>query len=229
MRLSLRPAAAVSAVAMLLASANANAHVGIAGPAFAGTNQVITLNVGHGCEGADTVRIEVSIPKEVTTVRGLPSFFGYADVKKNEAGVVTSVVWTKADVRPGDDQYYPLQLRIAVPKTPFETLYFPTTQYCRTAAGVESSTAWNSMLTPVPEGQSPSPTLVVLPARSPGWNKYTAPKEITDLAIFNDAQIVWVGDSAYSSNPTTKEQIAAEAGVSVLTKIDAQAEIWVKY
>ncbi|MGD8863022.1 MAG: hypothetical protein PVI30_23615 [Myxococcales bacterium] len=46
---------------------------------------------------------------------------------------------------------------------------------------------------------------------------------------FADAQIVWSGDAAYSSNPATADMIDAEDGVSVLESIEAGAEIWVKY
>jgi uncharacterized protein YcnI len=229
MRLNLQSVGTLSGAALLLATAGAHAHVEIAAPAFAGTSQIITLNVGHGCEGADTVGVEVQIPKEVTSVRGLPNFFGFADVKTDASGAVTSVVWTKTDTRPADDQFYQVQIRIKVPEMPFQTLYFPTTQHCRNAEGDESSTAWTSTATPVPEGKEPAPALVVLPPRTPGWNKYTAPKNITDLSVFDDAQIVWVGDSAYSPNEATAAMIASEDGVSQLTKIDAKAEIWVKY
>ena len=94
--MSLKLGFPAAAAAAFFSQARARlAHVSIPGPAFAGTSQVLTFNVGHGCEGSDTVRVEVQIPPEVTVVRGLPSFFGYADVKTNEAGVVTSVVFTK--------------------------------------------------------------------------------------------------------------------------------------
>lgn len=229
MRLNVRSAAALASTAVLLASASALAHVGIDGPAFAGATQVITLNVGHGCEGADTVSVEVRIPKQVTSVRGVPNFFGYADVKTDDEGIVTSVVWTKADVRPADDQFYQLQLRIKVPETPFATLYFPTLQHCRAENGDESTTEWANTETPTPEDAEPAPHLTILPARQPGWNKYTVPKAITDLSIFDDAQIVWAGDSAYSANEATAALIESEEGVSVLKKIDAKAVIWVKY
>jgi hypothetical protein len=68
-----------------------------------------------------------------------------------------------------------------------------------------------------------------MPPRMPGWNKYVAPKAITDLSVFDDAQIVWVDDAAYSANEATAALIADEEGVSKLEKIPAKAEIWVKY
>ena len=75
----------------------------------------------------------------------------------------------------------------------------------------------------------PAPAIVILPPRFPGWNKFTAPAEIADLSVFNDAEIVWVGEAAYSSNPATAALIEAEDGVTVLESIPADAEIWVKY
>ncbi len=223
-------ASSVAAAAVLFSSASALAHVSIPGPAFAGSNQILTFNVGHGCAGSDTVKVEITLPAEVTSARGLPNFFGYADVKTNEAGVPTSVVFTKEDYRPGDDQFYELKIRIKVPETPFETLYFPTVQYCRTAEGVDTEPShWTLTPTNMPAEAEEAPHVTVMPARKLGWNKLVAPKDLTDLSVFDDAQIVWVGDSAYSSNETTQAQIAAEEGVTPLTAITAGAEIWVKY
>jgi periplasmic copper chaperone A len=222
-------AATVTGAALMLASASAHAHISIPEVGNAGKSQVITFNVGHGCDGADTYSIEVQIPKEVKTVRGMPSFFGPADVKTDDAGVVTSVVWTKQNVRAADDNFYQLQIRIGVPDLPFQSLYFPTIQHCRTSGGEERVSDWVSTEEPTPMDAEPAPKLVILPARTPGWNRFTAPKAITNLSVFADAQIVWVGDSAYSSNAATAELIAGEEGVSELKEIEADAEIWVKY
>jgi len=220
----------MAGAAILLTSASAYAHIEIPGPAFSGQNQVLTFNVGHGCEGADTVQVEITIPPEVTSVRGVPSFFGYADVKTNDAGVVTSVVFTKDTVRSVDDQYYQLALRITVPTTPFQTLYFPTVQTCQTTTGEQKTARWTiTPSNPTEDGAEEAPHAVILPVRQPGWTKVTVPSEITDLTIFDDAAIVWAGDSAYSSNATTKAMIMSEPGVTPLTKIDANSEIWIKY
>jgi hypothetical protein len=62
-----------------------------------------------------------------------------------------------------------------------------------------------------------------------GWNKYTVENKIDDLTIFDDAQIVWADDAAYSGNPETKALIESEDDVEPLTEIKAGAEIWVKY
>ena len=44
-----------------------------------------------------------------------------------------------------------------------------------------------------------------------------------------DFCFVWSGDAAYSSNPATAYSIKSEPGVTVLTEIKANSEIWVKY
>jgi periplasmic copper chaperone A len=226
--------AAAFAISILGLTSTALAHVSVAGPAFAGKSQVLTFSVGHGCEGADTFRVEVKIPEQVTSVRALPSLWGEAEISKNDAGIVTSVAWTKDDVRAEDDQYYQFGIRIGVPETPFTILYFPTTQTCRTADGVESTVEWAALpdeSEAAPEGEetSPSPSLWVVPPRMAGWNKYTVDAKLDDLSVFDDAQIVWAGDAAYSANAQTKELIRSEDDVDELSEIKAGAEIWVKY
>ena len=84
---------------------------------------------------------------------------------------------------------------------------------------------------PVVDGgtDEPAPELV-MPARKTGWNKYPVPQAVSDLAApFGDAQIVWKGAAAYSANPATVELIAATSGVTPLTSLAANDEIWVKY
>jgi uncharacterized protein YcnI len=227
-------AAAVAGCSWLLWAHTALAHVSVAGPGFAGKSQVLTFSIGHGCEGADTVRLEIAIPEEVTTVRAVPSVWGEAELTRNDALVVTAVAWSKAEARAEDDQYYQFAIRISVPDMPFTTLYFPARQFCRAADGTETTVNWEALpadIEAAPMGMEPepAPALLVLPSRMPGWNKFTVGDAITDLSIFDDAQIVWAGDAAYSSNPETKNLIAAEADVDELTEIEAGAEIWVKY
>ena len=221
--------------ATLLCASTAFAHVSVTGLGYANQNQVLTFSVGHGCEGADTYKIEVSIPKQVTSLRAMPSVFGDYEIKTDDAGIVTSVVWTKsAKVRASDDSYYQMGIRIKVPDAPFSVLYFPTKQTCRKADGTESVVDWAATIEEVKaakEGEEPepAPTVTILPVHYSGWNKYTVKSAIKDLSVFDDAQIVWSGDAAYSKNPATAEQIASEKDVEVLTEIKANAEIWVKY
>lgn len=210
---------------VLVASSPALAHVDVSGPAFAGTTQVVTFTVGHGCEGADTVRVEIEIPEAVLAVRALTGSFGEAELTKDATGRVTSVAWTKDTARAADDHYYLFPLRIAVPDEPFTTLYFPSTQTCRDPEGNETTVAWAEL----PGGEDPAPGLRVVPERHAGWNKYTVPVAVTDLGYFADAQIVWQGNAAYSANPTTMALIEGDDGTVKLDEIEAGAEIWVKY
>ena len=210
----------------------AQAHVSIAsGPAFANTSQEVTFGVGHGCDGADTYRVQVEIPPGVTSVRPETSDFGQVDVETDAAGAVVSVTWTKSDasVLSKDTQYYKLLLRLKAPDQPFTTLYLPAHQTCRAADGTETTVDWVGI-----DGSDskvePAPALRILPARFPGWNKFTASAAVDDLkGFFSDAEIVWVGSKAYSVNPATSEQIAATSGVSALTTIAEGEQIWVKY
>ncbi|WP_257455057.1 YcnI family copper-binding membrane protein [Archangium lipolyticum] len=228
------------AVAVFLLCQTAQAHISVvSGPAFAGKSQELTFKVGHGCNGADTFRVEIRIPDGVTSVRPLDSVFGKAVVSKDAAtGKVKSVTWTKAaaDVLPGDTQLYKFTLSASLPDAPFTPLFFPTIQSCRAADGTESTTEWvgttphqhdgNTGTTPTEE---PAPSVFLYPARTPGWNKYTVDQHVHDLSVFNDAQIVWSGNAAYSPNAATQQLIAKEPDTQTLRELHPGTEIWVKY
>lgn len=229
-----RSSFALLAAACALSSSSAHAHVSLtSGPGYVNQSQVLNFGVGHGCEGADTVRIEISLPKEATNVRAMPSVFGPVEVKPDDTGVPATVIWSKDKARAADDLYYQLSIRIKVPDAPFTTLYFPAKQVCRSADGKETTVNWSALPgDPPPEGDAevtPAPALVVLPVRYPGWNKLTVTTDIKDLKVFDDAQIVWSGDAAYSSNPATADLIKSEDGVKQLSEIKSGSEIWVKY
>jgi len=218
------------AAAVLLWTAPALAHVGLHGPVFANTTQVLTFTVGHGCDGADTSKVEIRIPAGVTSIRALPGAFGNGVVTKDESGAVTAITWTRAaaDVLADDSQFYEVKLRARTPDAAFTTLAFPTVQTCRSAAGVETVVEWVG--TGGHDGdEEPAPSTTLLPARRPGWNKFTVPVALADLTAFADAQIVWAAQAAYSPNPEIAALIAAEAGVTTLTAIPAGTSVWVKY
>lgn len=231
----------LSAVAVFLLSGAAQAHISVvSGPAFASSSQELTFKVGHGCNGADTFRVEIRIPEGVTGVRPADTVFGKAVVTKDPAtGAVSSVVWTKAaaDVLPGDTQLYKFTLSASLPDKPFTPLFFPTLQSCRAADGTESTTEWTEATTEHNHRQtgstaataSPAPYVFLLPTRVPGWNKYTVEQHVHDLSVFKDAQIVWAGSAAYSSNPSTLQLIEKEPNTRVLEAIHPGTEIWVKY
>ncbi len=222
--------------ATLLASATAWGHVSLTtNGSYAGKSAILTFNVGHGCEGADTVGIDVSIPPEITALRAMnSSSFGDPTIVKDDAEIITNVVWTKEAYRDTDDIFYQLGIRTTVPMAPFTSLYFPVKQTCMTAEGEELVVNWAALpgAEPLEDGGAPEPaaSMLILPPRMPGWNKYTVPVAIADvIPVFADAQIVWDGDAAYSSNPETAALIEAEAGVTTLTEIAADDVIWVKY
>lgn len=223
-------AAAMAGGAMLWFAPAAFGHIAVGGPGFAGQSQVLTFEVSHGCAGADTYSLEIHLPAEVTSVRAMASAeFGDPTVVYDAAEIPTSVVWDKTTAKDVDDQYYEVKIRIKVPDAPFTTLYFPATQKCRAADGTETTVEWSALPTDTGD-EEPAPALAIVPARGAGWNKYTVPAAIDDLAsYFSDAQIVWAGNAAYSANPTTMELIAGEDDVDVLTTIPAATEIWVKY
>lgn len=224
--------ALLAATHLLLAPALAHAHISVAsGPGFAGTTQEIVFGVGHGCEGSDTYSVRMEIPASVTSVRPERSDFGKVSVETDAAGNVTAITWQKADadVLASDISYYKLAVRLKVPNQPFTTLYFPTHQVCKKSDGtVLPPVDWVG--TPTASASEPAPALQIVPARKPGWNKYTVPQAMSDLSVFfGDALIVWKGTAAYSSNPATMDLAKATPGVTALTALLANDEVWVRY
>jgi uncharacterized protein YcnI len=228
-----RAVASSFVLAASLTSAVASAHISIAsGPAFAGTSQEIAFGVGHGCSGLDTYSVTIEIPPSVTTVRTETSDFGPVTVTKDAANIITAVTWQKPDASLLDEDtaYYKLVLRIKVPNNPFTALRFPAHQTCRSKDGTTTTTVDWVADEATDGGAEPAPKLVILPPRMPGWNKFAVPAAISDLAaFFGDALIVWRGSAAYSANPNTTDQIAKTAGVTPLSALAANDEIWVKY
>ena len=156
----------------------------------------------------------------------------------NEAELVSAVTFEKpaVDLYEGDYGFYKLVLRLRIPATPFSTLAFPATQICSSPDGSQTATVlWTTIGEPGEhehgeDEPGPAPVLSVMPARVAGWNQYTVPAAVTDLAaVFADARIVWKGNAAYSSNPTTASQITNTAGVTALTALAAGDVIWVSY
>ncbi|HKQ69863.1 MAG TPA: YcnI family protein [Polyangiaceae bacterium] len=228
-------AALLTGLAISLASTLVSAHISIAsGPGFANTTQEVVFGVGHGCAGADTFSVRVEIPAGVTSVRPLTSDFGKVTLEKDATGVVTGVVWQKAEENAleSDTNYYKLAVRLKVPNQPFTTLRFPTHQTCRAADGGISVVDWVELSSTAPDGgeAEPAPTLSIVPARKAGWNKFTVPVPVADLgAFFGDALIVWKGNAAYSANTATADLIKTTADVTPLTGLAAGDEVWVKY
>jgi periplasmic copper chaperone A len=218
---------------------SAEAHVSISsGPAAANKSQIITFSVGHGCTDAalkklDTVKIRVAIPAGVTSVRPLFSDFGRPTLIKNGA-TLTHVEWTKAagDLLDGDEAYYEIKLRANVPNAPFTKLQFNVDQTCEdSTTHAQVVVSWDQPETST-TGE-PAPLLSVVPARTSGWNKFVAPRALTqdEVATYlGDALIVWRGTAAYSSNAATAALITNTPSVTALTAgLQANDEIWVRY
>jgi uncharacterized protein YcnI len=226
--------AVASACAAVLSTSPALAHVSVNSPAYAKQSALLTFSIGHGCEGADTSKLDITIPDSVTSVRAMPSLFGAVEVQKDDAGVVTHVVWTNTNLRKSDELFYQVAIRGTMPDAPFSSVLFPAKQTCKAADGKETTVDWAATAEQVAnakEGEEPepAPAVTILPVRKVGWNKFTVKAKLSDLSVFDDAEIVWAGDAAYSGNPTTQEQIKNEDGVSELKEIAANTEIWVKY
>lgn len=85
-------------------------------------------------------------------------------------------------------------------------------------------------MAPMPGDPEAAPVIAIVPPRKPGWNKFTVPVAVPNLAVFfSDAQIVWRGTEAYSPNASVTELTGATAGVSALSSLNAGDQIWVKY
>lgn len=221
----------LAAAGCLLATASANAHVSVAsGPAVANKSQEVQFGIGHGCEGHDTFAMRIEIPAGVTSVRPMRSDFGAISVEKDASDVITAVLWQKAaeDALDADMAYYKLTVRMKTPDKPFTQLHFKAQQTCRAADGTLSVVDWTAL--PGEMGE-PAAALTVLPARLPGWNKYTINEHIDDPSLFfQDALIVWRGTSAYSFNPATAALIEGTDGVTTLGGgLHPDDEIWVRY
>ena len=202
------------------------AHIDLEDVGGAGERQVLNFTVGHGCTGSDTLSVEIRIPEEVTSVRAVPWAYGDGEVVTSSSGAPLAVVWTKSAVREVDDQFYTLSMRITVPDLPFSHLYFPAYQTCRSIDGEVTVVEWVGL---PGDPENPAPELRIIPVRHAGWNRFTPTASVTDLSVFDDAEIVWQGEAAYSANPTIMELIEGEGDVAVLTELTAGSEVWVKY
>ena len=217
--------------AISLVPAMAAAHVSItSGPGFANGTQILKFGVGHGCEGLDTYSVKIDIPADVTTVRPMPSDFGKLSIQTDATGAVTGVTWTRTaqELLGGDQAYYELAIRAKLPDKGFSIVYFPTHQYCLGPDGGVIVTDWIGT-DPSNTTVEPAPAVRLVPARRAGWNKFTVPVAVPDVSsFFGDALIVWKGNAAFSPNPATTDLIKT-TGVTALTSLAANDEIWVKY
>lgn len=229
----------------------AQAHVTatVVGPAVQNATVELNLNVPHGCDGADSYSVQVTLPAELNAEvvapahpappRPMDNVFGPA-VPLSHADRTTTVTWTRTSkelVYSEDSRFYKFVVRVKLPNAPFTTLYFPTVQTCLDAEGEPTLKAnWTAVggehdhdAEASEETEEPAPSLLVLPARTPGWNKYTVSEHVHDLSVFRDAEIVWAGDKAFSVNPETVKLIERDDKATLFDAIHPGTEIWVKY
>jgi hypothetical protein len=123
-----------------------------------------------------------------------------------------------------------------LPDAPFSTVYFKAHQTCRDTAGVEEVVEWVGLSSDPDAGTAvePAAPLRIVPARLPGWNKYTLPAgvQVGSAALpdyFVNALIVWKDTSAYSPNANTAALIGMTPGVTALTQLAPSDVIWVRF
>ena len=217
----------------LLAPSVASAHIGILGPVFANkTNQKITFAINHGCTSTggaklDTLSVRVDIPTtgiDRTTVRAMSSDLSSSPVVDrtgaDPGATVNSVKWARdpATLQNGDVWYYELTIKVKTLDVPFTKIPFVITQVCRPQGGDPSGADDVTVVWTGPSSNAePSPEVLVVPAHTTGWHKFTLTKSVAAAdfgTYFGDAQIVWKGTSAFSPNAAVAGLIAVTPGVS---------------
>jgi len=152
------PLAALAAIAFV--ATPASAHVsGTPSETAAGSSTVLTLSVGHGCDGSPTARIEVQVPESVLSVTPTrnPYYDVEADIQQLDEPVTdahgnevtertASIVYTATQPLP-DGQRDTFELFFQVPDRAGELLAFPTVQTC-----AQGETGWVEVPS---EGQDP--------------------------------------------------------------------------
>lgn len=171
------PTVALTLVA--LTAGPASAHV-TATPsvANAGSYTVVTMSVGHGCDGSPTTSLDIQIPESVTSVT--PTRNPYYEVEANIEQLdepitdahgnevterVSSITYT-ADTPLPEGQRDTFELSFQIPDTPGETLTFPTIQKCE-----QGSNDWVQVPEEGQDGEeleSPAPSFVILDAAEEG-------------------------------------------------------------
>jgi len=152
--------------ALALLAAPASAHVVIApAEAPAGSYTRIAFMVGHGCAGAATTAIEVTMPEGLSTARPQPKPGWSIAVEMRaverpiptEHGLVRQapamISWTGGPLP--DQHYEEFVMLIATPNRAGETLIFPVIQRCEGGA----QNAWVEVAPEGARARNPAATL----------------------------------------------------------------------
>lgn len=135
-------AVAVGAAALCLLAPGAGAHISPVDPtAPAGGYATVELQVGHGCDGAATERISVSIDERIAsaTAEAVPGWEVTYEKEPAEGGSgghgesserVSVVTWTATGEPLPSDQFQRFGISMKMPDAPGETLLLPVEQQC---------------------------------------------------------------------------------------------------
>lgn len=169
--------ALAAATALVLGSVlPASAHVTFAeGPVEAGAYEILTVSLGHGCDGSSTTEIAIQIPEGINAVT--PTREAQYTVEKvmeeldtpitdSHGSEVTErvaqVVYTATTPLP-DGQRDAFELSVQIPEDAAgSTLYFPTVQTCE-----QGETAWVQIPDEGQDGddlEAPAPSVDVVAA-----------------------------------------------------------------
>lgn len=174
--------AAVSAaagVALLSIAGPASAHATITPTTTAaGAYTVLTVSVGHGCEGSATTQVAIQMPEEVLSVTPTRQPLWsmdqeqeelaepVTDAHRNEVTERDSVVTYTTDTPLPDGERDTFELSLQLPEEEGATLAFPVVQTC-----VEGENPWTQVAA---EGQDPdelefpAPTVTITAADDGG-------------------------------------------------------------
>lgn len=130
-------AAALVAASFLLPAA-ASAHVTLDTKEAPALGYVrLAIRVPHGCDGAATTAVRMQVPDGVTAVKAQPKYGWTLSLLADEAGgkpghdsspPVHEIVWRGGPLP--DAFYEEFLIRVRMPDTPGQTLWFPFVQEC---------------------------------------------------------------------------------------------------
>lgn len=172
-------ASAAAGVTLLSIAGPASAHATITPTTTAaGAYTVLTVSIGHGCEGSATTKVAIQVPEEILSVTPTRHpLWNMTEQQEKLAEPVTDVHGNKVTERDAvvvyatktplpDGQRDAFELSLKLPEEEGKTLAFPVVQSC-----VKGESPW----TQVPaEGQNPdelefpAPTLTITAAEEGG-------------------------------------------------------------